>query len=66
MNRRKYSDPNEVVESWKDVIYEETKALSGRDLDCYFKSSADAVLKTYRLTPRKSKLDKGTNLFVTR
>ncbi len=61
MNKRKYLDPNEVVESWKDAIYKETMILSGRDLDCYFKDKADAVLKGHRLTSRKSKLHKEEN-----
>ena len=66
MNKRKYPDPNDIVESWKDAIYKETKTLSGKELDRYFKDKADAVLKSYRLNLKKSKLRKCADILVSR
>ncbi len=65
MSKKRYSNPNEIVELWKDAIYKETMSLSGKELDCYFKDKADTVLKSHRLTPRKSKLRKEANLLVS-
>ncbi len=55
MGKENYPDPNKIVESWKDAIYEETKSLSGKKLNCYFKDNADTTLKNHRLTLRISK-----------
>mgnify|MGYP001615680737 CR=1 FL=1 len=66
MNKKRYPDPNEIVESWKDAVYKETMALSGKDLDRYLKDNSMAVLKNYKLTSTKTKLHSGTNILVSK
>lgn len=46
---KKYSDPNDEVESWKDAVYEETKNLHGKELEDYFEKNADRILKKYNI-----------------
>ena len=52
MSKKEHIDPNLVVESWKDGIYDEIKNLSGKNLDGYFKRKADEVLKNHGLILR--------------
>lgn len=49
MNKTNYSDPNEEVERWKDIVYEEIKNLHGKELTDYYKKNADRILKKYNI-----------------
>ena len=35
---RRYPDPNQEVERWKDAVYEETRRMSRQQLDRYFQT----------------------------
>ena len=45
--KRRYNDPNEEVERWKDALYENIKNLSGEQLNGYLEKGADQILKKH-------------------
>lgn len=57
-----FSDPNQEVESWKDMFYNEFKKVPETDLANYLEKEADQTLRKYGIKWASSKTIKKPEL----